>query len=275
MENFRVSALLNLALNASQAMPSGGQLVLSVETAEIDPFDPLVETKEISPGRYIKISVSDTGPGMTPDTLSKAFDPFFTTKSVGEGSGLGLSMVFGFAHQSGGTAQISSKIGVDTTVTLYLSAAQTRLRKMAEATTHIPSVNPSSLSPIMLVENDIAVQNAIKLQLLRMGFQVVSAETGDAAIEMVQAGFKPSVLLSDLVVPGRFRGQALAREVKKLYPGIPVILMTGYPKKQASTDFDPRQDTTILQKPISGDGLHAAIWEKLARSHASRRLTDA
>jgi signal transduction histidine kinase len=248
-------AFLNLVLNARDAMPRGGslavhsasRLVHNAEAAEL----------ELTPGRYVELRVEDTGVGMDEATRSRAFEPFFTRKAFGVGSGLGLSMVYGFVKQSGGAVHIRSTPGKGTSVTLLLPASAAPSRTgphQRQAPRH--SMGSSRL--VLLVEDDAEVRAAIRRQLIDIGHMVMEAAAGDEAMAIIENAPELSVLVSDIVMPGAMDGRDLAHLAKQKRPGLRVVLVTGY-----AEGLDVRGGRhglfTVLQKPCTTDELSAAI----------------
>jgi signal transduction histidine kinase/ActR/RegA family two-component response regulator len=219
--------ILNLAINARDAMPGGGEL--TIETANVQlppPFVPLSRPEGLPAGDYVAVRVTDTGVGMTPDVLAKAFEPFFTTKAVGSGSGLGLSQVFGTARQSGGDVAIESEPGRGTTVTLHLPRAPT-----AEAAPAAPAPAPAGAAaeprPILLVDDDPAVRGTTAEMLRALGYKVIEAAGGRAAVGALREDPRIALLLTDVVMPD-MNGPALAAAARALRPALPVVFMSGY-----------------------------------------------
>jgi signal transduction histidine kinase len=248
-------AFLNLVLNARDAMPGGGSLV--VHTASRLVHNAEVAELEIAPGRYVEIRVEDTGVGMDQATLVRAFEPFFTSKQLGAGSGLGLSVVYGFVKQSGGTVHISSTPGRGTTVTLLLPASPAPSRPDAHQFQGArPSVGSSRL--VLLVEDDADVRAVIRRQLTDIGHMVIEAQAGDEALAIIDDVRELSVLVSDIVMPGAMDGRRLADLAKQRRPKLRVVLVTGY-----AEGLDVRggghRSFTVLRKPCTKEELAAAI----------------
>jgi signal transduction histidine kinase len=248
-------AFLNLVLNAKDAMPHGGSLVVhsasrlvhNAEAAEL----------EFAPGRYVEIRVEDTGKGMDQATLSRVFEPFFTSKQFGTGSGLGLSVVYGFVKQSGGGVHISSTPGKGTTVTLLLPASPAPSRPEARQLPG-PRQSVSSSRLVLLVEDDADVRAVIRRQLTDIGHMVVEAQSGDEALAIVGDVPELSVLVSDIVMPGAMDGRRLAQLAKQKRPGLRVVLVTGYAEGLNMRDARHRS-FTVLRKPCTKEELAAAI----------------
>ncbi len=240
------SALLNLAVNARDAMPKGGRL--TIETANIELDDGYAAAQgDVTPGHYVRLSVTDTGTGIPPENIDHVFEPFFTTKEVGEGSGLGLSMVFGFAKQSGGHVTISSEPGCGTTVQLYLP--------QAEAPAQPAGQEPAAGDPeaqgetVLVVEDDPDVRSLVISLLQRLGYNILEAGDGAEALAALQASPCIDLLLSDVVLPGGVSGPDLVEQVADRYPGMKVLLMSGYP--DAPHRRGPLlENTELLGKPF-------------------------
>jgi two-component system, NtrC family, sensor kinase len=249
-------ALFNLALNARDAMPGGvGTLRVEAAPAEVaGPGDP----RGLRPGRYLRLTVADDGTGMDAATLARATEPFFTTKEVGQGTGLGLSQVYGFAKQSGGTATIASEPGRGTTVTLYLL-------RTAEAVAAADETHPSEPAPrreprgrVLLVEDNGDVAEIARGRLEEFGYEVVHAPDVASARSMLrQADGGIDLVFSDIVMPGDWNGLDLARAVRQDYGGqVPVLLATGYSDvAQSAAD----EGFPILRKPYGEAELHEAV----------------
>ncbi len=221
------NALLNLAINARDAMPAGGRMIIEVSNAEVD-VDYAQSHPDVRPGRYAMIAVTDTGVGMSRDVLDRAFEPFFSTKGPGAGTGLGLSMVYGFAKQSGGHAQIYSEPGHGTTVRLYLPRAMEGEATVAAQTEVSASSFPARGERILVVEDDARVRRVTIQRLADLGYEVVEAESGpDALARMVELdGF--DLLFTDMVMPGGMSGADLAREAVARDPSLRVLYTSGY-----------------------------------------------
>ncbi len=249
------SAVLNLAVNGRDAMPGGG--TLTIETANQE-FDETVNWQgtEIAPGRYAALLVSDTGTGMTPDVLARAFDPFFTTKEVGKGTGLGLSMVYGFVKQSGGHVRIYSEVGLGTTVKIHLPAGGST-GEGGRVKSAIPELAPAGQETILVVEDDASVRGTIVAMLQSLGYRVLAAADGASGLKMVEQHVEIAVLLTDVIMPGKLNGPALAREAAKRLPGIRVLYMSGYAENAFGPGGVQGTGSDLLAKPFSkGDLAH-------------------
>jgi signal transduction histidine kinase/CheY-like chemotaxis protein len=248
-------ALLNLALNARDAMPRGGELVIRTENRHISEAE--AAELEVSSGRYVEIGVDDMGVGMDAATLSRAFEPFFTTKEFGSGSGLGLSMVYGFVKQSGGAVRIRSARGEGTAVTLLLPASVAAVEAELPAPSRARTVARSS-GLVLLVEDDAEVRKVIRRQLADIGHVVVEASTGEEALQIVESVPELSALVSDIVMPGSMDGRQLARLVREKRPELRIVLITGYAEGLESRSGADQQ-FIILRKPCTKEELGSAI----------------
>jgi len=240
-QNQLESALLNLAVNAQDAMPDGGDLTIKTARIIIGPDD-RAGSKELTPGNYVIITVSDTGMGMDQEVTERACEPFFTTKVAGKGSGLGLSMVYSFAKQSGGQLHISSTAGTGTEVTLLLpeSGYEINDRKTEKITRQIPG----GMETILVVEDNSNVRRFAVRSLQKLGYQVLETENSDTAMEIISDDEQSiDLLFSDIIIPGDKNGHELALWSKQFNPKLKVLLTTGL------------RDGTIDEQSISGDGL--------------------
>ncbi|TAK50292.1 MAG: response regulator [Xanthobacteraceae bacterium] len=254
------NTLLNLALNARDAMPKGGGLVIRIgrhvvtdkEAAELD----------IAPDRYVSLAVEDTGTGMDPATLTRVFEPFYTSKEFGAGSGLGLSMVYGFARQSGGAVRIRSEPGNGTIVTLLLREGS----KACAAATEPPRTarSPRGARHVaLLVEDDTDVRTVIRRQLTDLGHLVIEAGGGIEAANILENVPELSLLVSDIMMPGDLDGRRLAEQARRRRPDLPVVLITGYAERLDGPD-NAGQAFVVLGKPCTREELAAAIDEATA-----------
>ena len=218
------NSLLNMAINARDAMPNGGKLLLETRNVVLDEAYAQANP-DVRPGPYVMLAVSDTGTGMSREVQDKVFEPFFTTKEVGKGSGLGLSMVYGFVKQSGGHIRIYSEVGHGTTIKLYLPPA----RGQAAETAPAPAATISrGNETIMVVEDDALVRNFVTAQLQSLGYQTVAAADGPAAMAVIEKGQPFDLLFTDVIMPGGMSGRQLAEAAAKRRPGIKVLYTSGY-----------------------------------------------
>ena len=252
------NALLNLALNARDAMPNGGELRIesSLEHLGVHAAADL----EVPPGDYVQIAVTDNGMGMDGSTLARVFEPFFTTKQFGMGSGLGMSMVYGFTKQSGGGVRIRSRQARGTTVALLLPRIEeAETQATLPAGRHVAAADLAG-KLVLLAEDDADVRSVVRMQLSELGCAVVEAENGSEAADMVENIPAIALVISDVVMPGAMDGRALARFVRRFRPELPMVLMSGFAESEFHPGgLDPEHDLPLLAKPFSRDKLLAAL----------------
>jgi PAS domain S-box-containing protein len=247
--------ILNLAINARDAMGTGGTLRLSTFNERID--EQPVRPEDPDPGDYVVLAVQDTGSGMTDEVLAKAFEPFFTTKEVGKGSGLGLAQVFGFAKQSGGGARITTEVGVGTTVCVYLPCVKNMCGDASDPVSNdCGVVNDGQRHTILLVDDDASVREVTALMLESLGYQVVEADSGSAALKRLDSSV--DLLLADFAMPG-MNGAELAGVARQSYPGLPIVFVTGYAELEGLS----HSNAVVVQKPYRGDELAEKLREAL------------
>jgi PAS domain S-box-containing protein len=240
------SALLNLALNAQDALPRGGSITISTASVALDARYHEAHP-EVRPGHYVAIAMTDDGEGMTPAVRDRVFEPFFTTKEVGKGSGLGLSMVYGFVKQSNGHVTIYSEPQLGTTVRMYLPCAAGQ--PVAEPAQEAPMAHRRGAETVMVVEDDVFVRSYAVTCLTRLGYRVLEAGSGPDALKLLESGAEPDLLFTDIVMPGGLNGWDLARRVKALRPQVRVLFTSGYALEalMARGRLDP--DDAIINKP--------------------------
>lgn len=254
------SALLNLCINARDAMGSGGKL--TIETANVRLDDEYVALHaDVAPGQYVMLAVSDTGTGMTADVVSRAFEPFFTTKPAGKGSGLGLSMVYGFVKQSGGHVGIYSELGQGTTIRLYLPRAPIGAEQSVGADTG-PAIEGGS-ETILVVEDDALVREHVADQLRSLGYSVLTAQNGAEALDHVRSDRRLDVLFTDVVMPGGMNGRELADAARSVRPRLPVLFTSGYTENAVVHHGRLDPGVHLLQKPYRRQQLAAKIRQVL------------
>ncbi len=219
------NAILNLCINARDAMPNGGRLTIEMANAHLDEAY-AAQHADVAPGQYVMVAVSDTGTGMDAHILAHAFEPFFTTKEVGKGSGLGLSMVYGFVKQSTGHVKIYSERGQGTTIKLYLPRADSNADHPQPKTGNTAA--PQGSEKILLVEDEDLVREHVSAQLKSLGYHVVSVRSGPEALEALKQISDFDLLFTDVVMPGGLNGPQLAEEARKLRPNLPVLFTSGY-----------------------------------------------
>ena len=253
------SAVLNLAINARDAMPKGGSLRVVASNAQVEPKSEL-EQEGLSPGDYVLIDVTDTGAGMAADVLARAFEPFFTTKGVGVGSGLGLSMVYGFAKQSGGQVKLSSEVGSGTSVRLYVPRSETGI-----STTSLSAVTTAADGRgqlVLVVEDDAAVRHVVCEMLGRAGYQTLATHDGQSAQRVLASRQDVALLLIDMVLPGGMSGAELVAALRHDRRALPVLFMTGYSNDAVSNE-PAIHDVPLLPKPFTEAALTSAVRDAL------------
>ncbi len=245
------NALLNLVINARDAMPEGGELIVETANVYLDATD--INTLEpVKAGDYVMIAVSDNGSGMTPAVLAKAFDPFFTTKPIGQGTGLGLSMIYGFAQQSGGHLNLDSVPGQGTRVQLYLPRLHVSLTQPPE--TPEAFVVPPAIAgeTVLLVEDEPAVRMLVLDLLQALGYTALEARDAVTALPVPESDQRIDLLVTDVGLPG-MNGRQLAEIARQHRPGLKVLFMTGYAQKAAERQGFLDQGMDMVAKPFSLD----------------------
>jgi nitrogen-specific signal transduction histidine kinase len=240
------TAILNLAINSKDAMPGGGRIVIETENAHVQE-DPR-SIQEVPAGDYVRVSVSDNGAGMPPEVRDRALEPFFTTKDVGQGTGLGLSMVYGFLKQLGGHVRIYSEPGRGTRVSLFFPSSQREVEQGVQSDFSVPAGKGET---ILVVEDDPDVRLVTVSRLESLGYKVLVAHDGPSALGVVQGGGPEiDLALLDVVMPGGMDGHALADEIERLAPQMQLVLMSGYSAKMAA-GLDEPGGRPFLSKPVS------------------------
>jgi CheY-like chemotaxis protein len=240
------NVILNLAVNARDAMPDGGNLTIETSNAYVD--DRYAHDNQMTEGQYVLVAVTDTGQGMTSDVLAKVFDPFFTTKPVGKGTGLGMSQVYGFAKQSGGHVKIYSEVGHGTTVKLYLPRQSGAAMIIEQPKAGLAPRGGSET--ILVVEDDERVRSFAVEALRELGYTVLEAVDGPTALEVMLANRQVTLLFTDVVMPG-MTGRNLADKSVQLYPSLKVLFSTGYTRNAIVHNGVVDAGTNFLQKPYS------------------------
>jgi CheY-like chemotaxis protein len=264
------NAMLNLVINACDSMPNGGVLTIAAANTHLDAAS-LRQNPGVNPGAFVEVTVSDVGCGMSPDVLAHAFDPFFTTKPLGEGTGLGLSMTYGFAKQAGGSAVLESAEGVGTSVRLYLPRHQ-GVPEMAAETPRATGAKAASAGQafVIVVEDDMNVREVVREWLVDMGVLVLTAGDGEAGLELVTATRNLSLLVTDVGLPN-LNGRQLADAARVAHPGLRVLLMTGYAESAASAGGFLEEGMELIVKPFSLDALGERVQRMLEESAGPQR----
>jgi len=255
------NALLNLAINARDAMPDGGRLIIETDNILLDQaYTEAVD--DLHPGSFIMIAVSDNGKGMSMDVRERAVEPFFTTKETGQGSGLGLSMIYGFTKQSGGHMRIYSEPGQGTVVRLYLPASEAE-KTETERTVSTIDRQKSRGERILVIEDDEDVRVTTTGLLKRMGYRVIEAETGRQAIDLTEAGEAFDMVFSDVFLKGGMNGPDAVQEIKRLRPEVPVLFTSGYSADHLTENGSLGENVQMLAKPFELAELAARLRECL------------
>jgi PAS domain S-box-containing protein len=258
------SAILNLSINARDAMPEGGHLTIDACNIVLD-ATALSSDDELAAGDYVRLTVSDDGTGIAPELLGKVFEPFFTTKDVGKGSGLGLSMVYGFAKQSRGQVKIYSELGQGTTVRLFLPRSHDKgqVEVVQKSTKQIPHGNRE----LVLVVEDDSNLRALAVELLdRLGYRTLAAADAPSALGLLAVTQGVALLLADMVLPGGMNGAELARKAHALHPGLPVLFMSGYTENAVIHNGRLDPGVRLLEKPFTTIALANAVRKALEES---------
>lgn len=247
------NALLNLAVNARDAMPDGGRLTIETANTRLD-AEYAAQHSEVTAGQYVMVAVTDTGTGMSADVIREAFTPFFTTKGVGQGSGLGLSMVFGFVKQSGGHVKIYSEPGFGTTVKMYFPRDLTDIGSDAGQVPRSFAPRSGAQGHVLVVEDDPAILRYTARTLTVLGYTVDTALTGDAAAALLRANAY-DILLTDVVLPGSLNGARVASMAREVLPGIKVLFMSGYTENAIVHNGQLDPGVELITKPFTRDDL--------------------
>jgi CheY-like chemotaxis protein len=262
------NALINLAINARDAMPDGGKLMLETANVVLDAGYAL-NNADVRPGAYVMIAVSDTGTGMPAEVRDNVFEPFFTTKETGKGTGLGLSMVYGFVKQSGGHIKVYSEEGHGTSIKLYLPAAS------GSADASIPVVAPArgAGETILVVEDDALVRGFVIMQLHSLGYRTVAVADGRAALAYVDSGQPLDLLFTDVVMPGGMTGRQLAVEVTTRRPGTKLLYTSGYTENSIVHHGRLDRGVMLLSKPYRKSELSSMVRLALGDASEAPRLS--
>jgi len=241
-------AILNLAINARDAMPRGGTFTIETNNTHLDQHY-VAQEIEVTPGDYVLLAVTDTGSGMPPEVLEHVFEPFFTTKGENQGTGLGLSMVFGFVKQSKGHIKIYSELGHGTTVKIYMPRGESA--EHCAAATGLPSVSAPRGSETILVVDDNRGMRAVTVnQLSDLGYITLEAENAAEALGLLERHSEIDVLFSDAIMPGGMNGYELAKEARRRRPSLKVLLTSGYASQSMFNLPDDLEEPAMINKPF-------------------------
>ena len=267
------NSLLNLALNARDAMPDGGKLTIETANSYLDDNYVSKLPEPVQPGQYVQISVTDTGSGMSPEIAEKAFEPFFTTKEVGKGTGLGLSQVYGFVRQSGGHVKIYSEPGLGTTIKVYLPRLAGDIVRASGDAGGGRAVTALGIESILVVEDDAPLREYTREILTELGYQVWAAEDGRAALEIIEQVPQLDLLFTDVVMSGGMNGRQLADEAVRRSPTLKVLFTTGYTRNAIVHHGRLDPGVLLISKPFSPRELAEKIRSALdatASSHVRK-----
>jgi CheY-like chemotaxis protein len=252
--------ILNLAINARDAMKGEGRLTLELNNAMLDD-DYVLHEPEVAAGQYVMLAISDTGCGMPPEVVARAFEPFFTTKREGEGTGLGLSMAYGFVKQSNGHIRIYSEVGSGTTIKIYLPRSM-------QPEVELPNLRNAPVTggseTILVVEDDLAVQATVVDMLQALGYRVLKANDGQGALTILRSGIPVDMLFTDVVMPGPVRSIEVARQAKEMFPDIEVLFTSGYTQNAIVHGGRLDPGVELISKPYRRDELARKIRQLFA-----------
>jgi CheY-like chemotaxis protein len=257
------NAILNLAINSRDAMQADGTLTIETDNTVIDESISL-GGDTIEPGQYVTVTISDTGSGMSGEILERVFEPFFTTKPVGEGTGLGLSMIYGFVQQSGGHVSIYSEESVGTTVTIYLPRSKKASNKKDEKMETQKA--KTGQERILVLEDDPDVRELTILQLSSLGYEVLEAHDGNSALAVLREQDDIDLMLSDVVLPGGLRGPEVAEKALEFNPDLKVLFMSGYTQNALDSHPELGESSLLLNKPFRKKDLADKIRQAIDQS---------
>jgi PAS domain S-box-containing protein len=256
------NALLNLCINSRDAMPTGGRITIETANKWID--DAAGRTHEMDPGQYLSVCVTDTGSGMTPDVIAQAFEPFFTTKPIGQGTGLGLSMIYGFVRQSGGQVRIYSEVGTGTTVCLYLPRYYGEVEDTPVPPSASHSPTPAKNQTVLVVDDEPTVRMLITDLLEELGCSAIEAADSIAGLKILQSNVRIDLLVTDVGLPGGMNGRQMADAALAVRPDLQVLFITGYAENAVVGSGQLEPDMHVMTKPFSVEVMTARIRELLS-----------
>lgn len=260
------TAILNVVNNARDAMPDGGCITMETANVRVGPNSVHGASAKLEPGRYVMLAISDTGTGMTEEVADRVFEPFFTTRPVERGSGLGLSMVHGFVNQSSGSVRIYSEVGIGTTVKMYFPVKGADDGAEAESERDGGPTDGPLMADVLVVEDETDVRKVLVQQLTGQGVNVAEASSGDLAHGLLVTGYRPRILITDVVMPGKLQGPDLAEVARELVPDIKVVYISGYPQEASMTDWGMRIGDVQLPKPVPRSKLIKTVQDMLKKS---------
>ena len=255
------NALLNLCINARDAMPGGGTVTIATGNVWLDAAT--AAKRDLPEGAYLSLCVSDSGTGMTPEVIARAFDPFFTTKPIGQGTALGLSMIYGFARQLGGQVWIDSMLGEGTTMGLYLPRHCGGISEGATPGTTAP-VTAGSGETVLVVDDESSVRMLVAEVLSDLGYAVLEAETGAEALASLGRAERVDLLVTDVGLPGGLNGRKVADAARAARPDLPVLFITGFAENAVVGDGPLEAGMALIAKPFAIDALATRVRAMLA-----------
>ncbi|MBZ9739761.1 MULTISPECIES: PAS domain-containing sensor histidine kinase [unclassified Mesorhizobium] len=256
------NAILNLCINAKDAMPDGGRLTIETANKWVD--DQIAKERDMRPGQYVQVSVSDTGTGMPPDVVARAFDPFFTTKPTGEGTGLGLSMIYGFVRQSNGQVRIYTEVEKGTTVALYLPRHWLSGKTGEDENIMADDPMPRGLGgTVLVVDDEPLIRMLISEVLEDSGYRIIEAADGASGLKAFRSGEKIDLLVTDVGLPGGMNGRQLADAARELHTGLKILFITGYAENAAVGNGHLAPGMHVLTKPFAMEKLAAKVTDML------------
>jgi CheY-like chemotaxis protein len=257
------NALLNLCINARDAMPDGGKLKIETTRCTLDSTEAF--SFEMRPGDYVCLSVADTGSGMSEEVVQRAFDPFYTTKPLGQGTGLGLSMIYGFAKQSGGQVRITSVVGRGTTISLFLPRHSEQEQTANDSTDFSLAPRAGVGETVLVVDDEPSVRMLVSEVLGELGYTAIESADGASALQVLRSDARIDLLVTDVGLPGGMNGRQLADFGRVARPNLKVLFITGYAEKAVMGVDRLDKGMAIVTKPFAMEGLAARIKELLLR----------
>jgi CheY-like chemotaxis protein len=257
------TALLNIAINARDAMPEGGTLTIGTRITELDEAY-VAQHPGVTPGSYVGIEMADTGVGMAPELLERIFEPFFTTKAAGQGTGLGLSMVYGFIKQSGGHINVYSEVGRGTVFKLFLPLAKSAAPRPGLQSTAPRAVRSSGTEVILAVEDNPDIRATVVRQLRDLGYRVHEADSADSALQILDTAAPIDLLFTDMIMPGGLNGKELATKARAKRADLRVLFTSGFPGTSAGHGAQLEPGDVLLSKPYHKRDLAKAVEEALS-----------
>ncbi|WP_010161173.1 PAS domain-containing protein [Sphingomonas sp. PAMC 26617] len=261
------NALLNLCINARDAMPDGGRI--TIETGNLDLNAQGARDRDLAPGQYVTLCVTDTGTGMSPEVIRRAFDPFYTTKPIGLGTGLGLSMIHGFVRQSGGLAHISSEPGHGTAVCLFLPRDFSEAGSGEEVGASVRPLSKAESATVLVVDDEPTVRMVVSDVLADLGYTAIEAEDGAAGLRVLQSDVRIDLLVTDVGLPGGLNGRQVADAGRALRPGLTVLFITGYADNAVLDASQLDSGMRVMTKPFTMDALAQRINDMVSESSSN------